>query len=171
MSNETNRRDFIGYSFAAVAAVGGAAALVGMKQAWDPLPSVLAGGFTTVDLSTIKAGEPETFVWRGKPVFVLKKTSDMDQSKRDLIVGSDRFIIAIGLCTHLGCIPAWKKDVWKCACHGGEYNASAKNIFGPPPRPLDVPPFKLEGTKVVLGESSPEYKNCCFCSNRSVVRN
>ncbi|WP_375722729.1 Rieske 2Fe-2S domain-containing protein [Arcobacter sp. KX21116] len=158
MSNETNRRDFIGYSFAAVAAVGGAASLVGMKQAWDPLPSVLAGGFTTVDLSTIKAGEPETFVWRGKPIFVLKKTSDMDQSKRDLIVGSDRFIIAIGLCTHLGCIPAWKKNTWKCACHGGEYNASAKNTFGPPPRPLDVPPFELKGTKVVLGESGPEYK-------------
>ena len=41
MSKETNRRDFIGYSFAAVAAVGGATSLVGMKQAWDPLPSVL----------------------------------------------------------------------------------------------------------------------------------
>ncbi|MCG3718390.1 twin-arginine translocation signal domain-containing protein, partial [Aliarcobacter butzleri] len=65
MSNKTNRRDFIGYSFAAVAAVGGAASLVGMKQVWDPLPSVLAGGFTEIDLSSVKAGEPETFTWRG----------------------------------------------------------------------------------------------------------
>jgi ubiquinol-cytochrome c reductase iron-sulfur subunit len=157
MSKETNRRDFIGYSFAAVAAVGGAASLVGMKQAWDPLPSVLAGGFTTVDLTPIKAGEPETFVWRGKPVFVLKKTADMEQSSRDLIIGSDRYIIAIGLCTHLGCIPAWSKNIWKCACHGGEYNASAKNTFGPPPRPLDVPPFKIDGSTIVLGETGPEY--------------
>ena len=77
MSKETNRRDFIGYSFAAVAAVGGAASLVGMKQVWDPLPSVLAGGFTEIDLSAVKAGEPETFTWRGKPIFILKKTAEM----------------------------------------------------------------------------------------------
>ena len=55
MSKETNRRDFIGYSFAAVAAVGGAASLVGMKQVWDPLPSVLAGGFTEINLAAIKS--------------------------------------------------------------------------------------------------------------------
>lgn len=158
MSNDTNRRDFLGYTFAAVAAVGGGAALVGMKQAWDPLPSVLAGGFTNVDLSTLKPGEPETVTWRGKPVFCLKKTADMDKSERDLVIGSDRYTIAIGLCTHLGCIPAWKKNMWKCACHGGEFNASAKNTFGPPPRPLDVPPFSVKGTALVLGEEGPEYK-------------
>lgn len=79
MSKETNRRDFIGYSFAAVAAVGGAASLVGMKQAWDPLPSVLAGGFTEIDLTPLKAGTPETFTWRGKPIFVLKKGADMEK--------------------------------------------------------------------------------------------
>lgn len=158
MSNETNRRDFLGYTFAAVAAVGGASALVGMKQAWDPLPSVLAGGFTTVELSGIKAGEPIVVTWRGKPIFILKKTEDMDDNKRDLVVGNDRFTVAIGLCTHLGCIPAWKKTKWKCACHGGEFNPSAENIFGPPPRPLDLPPFNLKGTQIVLGEEGPEYK-------------
>lgn len=158
MSKDTNRRDFIGYSFVAVAAVGGAASLYGMKQVWDPLPSVLAGGFTKVDLSLLKAGEPETFTWRGKPIFVLKKRSDMDNDKRDLVVGSDRFTVAIGLCTHLGCIPAWKKDEWKCACHGGVFNASGKETFGPPPRPLDLPPFELEGNILVLGNEGPEYK-------------
>ena len=158
MSKETNRRDFIGYSFAAVAAVGGAASLVGMKQAWDPLPSVLAGGFTEIQLSGLKAGTPETFTWRGKPIFVLKKSADMEKTDRDLVVGEDRFTVAIGLCTHLGCIPAWKKDTWKCACHGGEFNASAKQTFGPPPRPLDLPPFSVKGTSIVLGEEGPEYK-------------
>jgi ubiquinol-cytochrome c reductase iron-sulfur subunit len=158
MSNNTNRRDFLGYSFAAVAAVGGAASLVGMKKAWDPLPSVLAGGFTTIDLAPLKAGSPETFTWRGKPIFVLKKTADMENSDRDLVVGDDRFTVAIGLCTHLGCIPAWKKDVWKCACHGGEFDASGKQTFGPPPRPLDLPPFEVNGTTIVLGNEGPEYK-------------
>jgi len=158
MSNETNRRDFLGYTFAAVAAVGGAASLVGMKQAWDPLPSVLAGGFTTVDLAALKPGQPETVTWRGKPIFVLKKTADMDKSDRDLTIGNDRFTVAIGLCTHLGCIPAWKKGTWKCACHGGEFNPSGKQTFGPPPRPLDLPPFSVKGTSIVLGEDGPEHK-------------
>ena len=158
MSNQTNRRDFLGYSFAAVAAVGGAASLVGMKQAWDPLPSVLAGGFTNVELAGLKAGNPVTVSWRGKPIFLLKKTAEMGEAPRDLIIGSDRFTVAIGLCTHLGCIPAWKKDKWKCACHGGEFNANATQIFGPPPRPLDLPPFSVKGTTITLGEEGPEYK-------------
>ncbi|AXX84127.1 ubiquinol-cytochrome c reductase iron-sulfur subunit [Aliarcobacter skirrowii] len=158
MSNNTNRRDFIGYSFVAVAAVGGAASLYGMKKVWDPLPSVLAGGFTKIDLSALKAGEPETFTWRGKPIFVLKKTADMEDNKRDLVVGNDRFTVAIGLCTHLGCIPAWKKNEWKCACHGGVFNASGQQTFGPPPRPLDLPPFEVEGNTLVLGNEGPEYK-------------
>ncbi|MFA5721448.1 MAG: Rieske 2Fe-2S domain-containing protein [Aliarcobacter sp.] len=158
MSNNTNRRDFIGYSFVAVAAVGGAASLYGMKKVWDPLPSVLAGGFTKIDLNTLKAGEPETFTWRGKPIFVLKKTADMEDNKRDLVVENDRFTVAIGLCTHLGCIPAWKKNEWKCACHGGVFNASGQQTFGPPPRPLDLPPFEVEGNTLVLGNEGPEYK-------------
>jgi len=160
MSNETNRRDFLGYSFAAVAAVGGAASLVGMKQVWDPLPSVLAGGFTKVELGELNAGDPVTITWRGKPIFLLKKTAAMGEAPRDLVIGSDRFTVAIGLCTHLGCIPAWKgKDaIWKCACHGGEFDSSGKQTFGPPPRPLDLPPFSVNGTSITLGEEGPEYK-------------
>jgi len=160
MSNETNRRDFLGYSFAAVAAVGGAASLVGMKQVWDPLPSVLAGGFTKVELGELSAGEPVTITWRGKPIFLLKKTAAMGEAPRDLVIGSDRFTVAIGLCTHLGCIPAWKgkEAKWKCACHGGEFDSTGKQTFGPPPRPLDLPPFSVAGTSITLGEEGPEYK-------------
>jgi len=143
-------------SFAAVAAVGGAASLVGMKQAWDPLPSVLAAGFTTIDLAKaeLKPGQPQTFKWRGKPIFVLEKTADMEKFDGDLVIGDKRYTVAIGLCTHLGCIPAWKTDVWKCACHGGEFNANGQETFGPPPKPLIVPPFKVDGMVLTLGESS-----------------
>jgi len=160
MSKETNRRDFLGMSFAAVAAVGGAYSLVGMKQAWDPLPSVLAAGFTTIDLAKIGLipGKPQTFKWRGKPIFVLEKTANMEQYDGDLVVAGKRYTVAIGLCTHLGCIPAWKKDVWKCACHGGEFNANGQQTFGPPPKPLVTPPFSLKGTVLTLGESGAESK-------------
>lgn len=160
MSNETSRRDFLGMSFAAVAAVGGASALVGMKQAWDPLPSVLAAGFTKVDLATIELvpGKPQTFKWRGKPIFVLQKTKDMADYDGDLVMGDKRYTIVIGLCTHLGCIPAWKKDVWKCACHGGEFNSDGLETFGPPPKPFVIPPFSIEGTVITFGEPGPESK-------------
>jgi len=160
MSSEASRRDFIGYTFAAVAAVGGGFSLVGMKRVWDPLPSVLAGGFTTIKLDGLKAGQPHTFQWRGKPIFILKKTSQMESNKRDLTIGNDRYTVAIGLCTHLGCIPIWEKNknIWKCPCHGGEFNASGKETFGPPPRPLDLPPFSVKGTSITLGEEGSEYK-------------
>ncbi|WP_200762753.1 ubiquinol-cytochrome c reductase iron-sulfur subunit [Nitrosophilus alvini] len=158
---DQGRRDFIGMVFGGVAAVGGVASLYAMKRTWDPLPSVMAAGFTTVDLSPMKEGEFRTVQWRGKPIFILKKSKEMKKcDDRDLMVGNEDYLIAIGLCTHLGCIPAWEADkqIFKCACHGGEFDACGVNTFGPPPRPLDIPPFKIEGTKLVLGEEGPEYK-------------
>ncbi len=159
---DQKRRDFLGMLFGGFAAAGGAAALYAMKRTWDPLPSVMAAGFTTVDLSPMKPGEFRTAVWRGKPIFILKKDhTDLKKSdKTDVKVGEGDYLVRIGLCTHLGCIPAWQpnKKIFKCACHGGEYDPTGKNIFGPPPRPLDIPPFKIEGTKLVLGEEGPEYK-------------
>ena len=168
MSDKTNRRDFLGMSFAAVAAVGGVASLVGMKQAWDPLPSVLAAGFTTIDLAKIDLipGIPKTFTWRGKPIFILELSQQMiDDAKKDnlpkdyhLNIANKSYTVVVGLCTHLGCIPAWKTDKWKCACHGGEFNSSGQQTFGPPPKPFVIPPFKVEGTVLTLGEDGPESK-------------
>ena len=156
-----NRRGFIGLAFGAVAAVGGVFALGGMKKSWDPLPSVKAAGVTTVDLSPIKEGELYRTEWRKKPIFILKKTADMAQSdSRDVVIGSDRYTLCIGLCTHLGCIPSYKpaSQQFVCACHGGVFNANGEAIFGPPPRGMDIPPFKIDGNKLVLGEEGPEYK-------------
>lgn len=155
------RRDFIGMAFGAVAAVGGIFALVGMKKTWDPLPSVKSAGFTTIDLSPMHDGEFRQVEWRKKPIFIIKKNSEMKpNTSREIDIGKDKYVVNIGLCTHLGCIPSWKPDqmIYKCACHGGMFDVNGINIFGPPPRPLDIPPFKIEGTKLVLGEVGPEYK-------------
>ena len=158
--NTKGRRDFMGMALGGFTALGGIGALYAMKRTWDPLPSVKAAGFTTIDVSAAQENVLNVEKWRGKPIFVLKKSKDMKPDERDVIVGSDRFLIAIGLCTHLGCIPAYVADEhkFKCACHGGEFDASGHQIFGPPPSPLVIPPFKVEGTKVVLGEEGPEYK-------------
>ncbi len=157
---DNSRRSFIGYAFGGFAAVGVAAALVPMKKAWDPVPSALSSGFTQVNLAVLEAGKLNILKWRGKPIFVLKKTPEMpSDEKRDVVVGDERFMVAIGLCTHLGCIPTYRESKldFKCACHGGEFNASGVNTFGPPPRPLDIPPFSQNGNIIVLGEEGPEY--------------
>lgn len=156
---DRGRRDFIGLSFSMVAAAGGIVALGTMKKSWDPLPSVKAAGFTTVDLSTVVEGELYQVQWRKKPIFILKKTADMKaDNARDVVVGSDRYTVCIGLCTHLGCIPIYKDNQLICACHGGIFDISGNVVFGPPPRALDIPPFKIDGTKLVLGEVGPEYE-------------
>jgi ubiquinol-cytochrome c reductase iron-sulfur subunit len=154
------RRDFMGMALGACAAVGGVGALYAAKRSWDPLPSVKAAGFTTIDLSGAQENVLNVEKWRGKPIFVLKKSADMKADDRGVVICSDRFHVSIGLCTHLGCIPAYKATDHKflCACHGGEFDVSGHESFGPPPSPLEIPPFKIDGTKLVLGEEGPEYK-------------
>lgn len=157
----SDRRQFL--TGAAVAGAG-VVALIGVlyaaKRTWDPLPSVKAGGFTTIDTSTAKENELHTDVWRGKPIFVLKRPKNVDPNKRDIVIDGERFMVTVGLCTHLGCIPAYFPDEgqFKCACHGGEFDSAGMVLKTPPPRPLDIPPFRIDGKKLYLGESGPEYE-------------
>jgi len=162
---DSSRRGFMGKAFGGVAAVGAVASLYAMKKSWDPLPSVKAAGFTTLDMSAYKENELVTEKWRGKPIFVLKYTADMvaklneKQKSRTIIVGSDHYMVNLGLCTHLGCIPGYDAEAqsFLCACHGGMYDFTGDVTKAPPPRGLDIPPFKVDGNKLVLGEAGPEY--------------
>lgn len=159
--SEVKRRDFLGMALGGVAAVGLGASLFAMKRTWDPLPSVVAAGFTTIDLSSMEKGEFKDYQWRGKPIYVIKMTDKMKQCKNRIVqVENSDYYVGIQICTHLGCIPSYlpKEEIFHCACHGGKYNVCGVETFGPPPRPMDIPPFKVEGNKLVLGEEGPEYK-------------
>ena len=163
---KNGRRAFMGKAFGAVAGVGAVASLYAMKKSWDPLPSVRSAGFTTLDMSAYKENELVVEKWRGKPIFVLKKTAAMlakqtDADKaRDVLVNGEHYMVCIGLCTHLGCIPGYRPESsdFLCACHGGMYDFTGMVTKAPPPRGLDIPPFKVDGNKLVLGEEGPEYK-------------
>ena len=164
----SSRRGFMGKAFGAVAGVGAVASLYAMKRSWDPLPSVKAAGFTTLDMSAYQDNELVTEKWRGKPIFVLKQSPEMakkaqanPKDKDRLIkIGNDYFMVCVGLCTHLGCIPGYNPDEesFLCACHGGMYDFTGEVTKAPPPRGLDIPPFKIDGNKLVLGETGPEYE-------------
>jgi ubiquinol-cytochrome c reductase iron-sulfur subunit len=160
MAIKKERRDFLGMALGGFTALGGIAALGAAKRTWDPLPSVKAAGFSIIDLSGAKPNVLNVEKWRGKPIFVLKKTDAMKKDDRDIMVGKDRFLIAIGLCTHLGCIPSYypKQLKFICACHGGQFDAAGRVLKAPPPIPLYIPPFKLDGTKIVIGEEGAVYK-------------
>ena len=163
-----SRRGFMGKAFGAVAGVGAVASLYAMKKSWDPLPSVKAAGFTTLDMSTYQENVMVTEKWRGKPIFVLKQSAAMlakakenqTDMERLVEVAGSHYMVCIGLCTHLGCIPAFRTDSndFKCACHGGEFTASGAVQLVPPPRGFDIPPFKIDGAKLVLGEVGPEWQ-------------
>jgi len=161
----SSRRGFMGAAFSAVAGVGAVASLYAMKKSWDPLPSVKAAGFTTLDMSAYEENQLVTEKWRGKPIFVLKKTAEMiakqtpEQTERDIKVGDAHYLVCIGLCTHLGCIPAYNaaEEGFLCACHGGQFDFAGVVTKVPPPRGFDIPPFKVDGNKLVLGEAGPEY--------------
>jgi len=163
----SSRRGFMGKAFGAVAGVGAIASLYAMKRSWDPLPSVKAAGFTTLDMSVYKDNELVTEKWRGKPIFILKYTPDMiaeldeKQKSRSITIGDSEYMVTLGLCTHLGCIPGYNPDEksFLCACHGGMYDFTGDVTKAPPPRGLDIPPFKVDGTKLVLGEEGSEYKS------------
>lgn len=162
-----SRRGFMGKAFGAVAAVGAVGSLVAMKKSWDPLPSVRSAGFTTLDMTAYNENELVTEKWRGKPIFVLKYSKDMvaklndKQKGRTIKVNNELFMVTLGLCTHLGCIPGYdsKAESFLCACHGGTYDMSGDVTKAPPPRGLDIPPFKINGKTLVLGEEGPEYKS------------
>jgi ubiquinol-cytochrome c reductase iron-sulfur subunit len=170
---EIGRRGFMEKAFGAVAGVGAVASLYAMKRTWDPLPSVRAAGFTTLDMSIYKDNVLVIEKWRGKPIFVIKKSPEMVEKMkskdnpyrtqdiaRDVVVQGNHYTMCVGLCTHLGCIPLYRPgDLnFLCPCHGGMYDFSGMVTKPPPPRGFDIPPFKIEGNKLVLGVPGPEYK-------------
>ena len=158
-----DRRDFLGVVTTAVGAAGAAAACWPFVASMNPSSDVLAKATTEVDLSGIGAGEMHTVAWQGKPVFVLHRTPEQsgamgqsnggkdpqDDAKR---VQKPEWLVVVGLCTHLGCVPSREDDGWLCPCHGSKYDNSGRILHGPAPRNLDVPPYKfVEENKIVIG--------------------
>jgi len=128
---------------------------------------VLALATAEFDVGHIPIGSTVTYKWRGKPVFARHRSSDEveaaaatdlsvlpdPQSDADRVQTSE-WLIVVGICTHLGCVPipnAGDYGGWFCPCHGSHYDTSGRIRKGPAPQNLEIPPYKLTGTKLVLG--------------------
>eukprot|EP00640_Fibrocapsa_japonica_P004012 CAMPEP_0113933740 /NCGR_PEP_ID=MMETSP1339-20121228/1047_1 /TAXON_ID=94617 /ORGANISM="Fibrocapsa japonica" /LENGTH=221 /DNA_ID=CAMNT_0000935189 /DNA_START=118 /DNA_END=783 /DNA_ORIENTATION=- /assembly_acc=CAM_ASM_000762 len=129
---------------------------------------VLALASVEVDVSNVEMGKTMTLKWRGKPVFIRRRTAediategavDLDHL-RDPETDEERtlkpeWIVVLGICTHLGCVPisgAGEYKGWFCPCHGSHYDVSGRIRLGPAPLNLEIPPYKfLEDEKILIG--------------------
>jgi len=168
--DDPNRRDFI-HIATAVAALGGVGAL-----AWpfidqmNPAGDTLALASIEFDLGKVVEGQQVTVKFRGKPLFVRHRTAkeiaaaikDDHASMRDPQTdearhkpGKAEWLILIGTCTHLGCVPTFgggDYGGWFCPCHGSVYDTSGRIRKGPAPKNLEVPEYAfLSDTKVKIG--------------------
>ncbi|GLQ15755.1 ubiquinol-cytochrome c reductase iron-sulfur subunit [Maritalea porphyrae] len=168
--SEPNRRDFLYFATGAVGAVGAAAVAWPLVDQMNPDASTLALASIELDLSSIEVGQSVTVKWRGKPVFVRRRTaSEIEEAKavplEDLKdpqsdaervkEGHEEWLVMIGVCTHLGCIPvgeAGDYKGWFCPCHGSHYDTAGRIRKGPAPENLIVPDYAfLSDTLIKIG--------------------
>ncbi len=171
--DEDTRRDFLIASTAAVGAAGVGLAAWPFIDSMNPSADVLALASTELSLEPIELGQRITVTWRGKPVFIEHRTDDqialaradddaalIDPETDRARVHREAWLVVVGICTHLGCIPLGQKKGdargeyggWFCPCHGSHYDASGRIRKGPAPRNLDVPPYAfITDTRIEIG--------------------
>jgi ubiquinol-cytochrome c reductase iron-sulfur subunit len=164
------RRDFLYLATTAIGAVGAAAALWPFIDSMNPAADIRALSSTEVDLAPVAAGQRITVKWRGKPVFIDHRTAEeISKAKaddtadlRDPATDASRvkkpeWLILIGVCTHLGCVPLGQKPTdprgewggWFCPCHGSAYDTSGRIRKGPAPQNLALPPYEFTSDKMI----------------------
>ena len=169
------RRDFLYLAAGAFGAIGVGASLWPFIHSMNPSADVLALASTEVDLRPIQAGQRITVTWRGKPVFIDNRTPEQIKLARDVPMdqlpdpasdasrvkpGKDNWLILVGVCTHLGCVPLGQKQGdsrgeyggWFCPCHGSHYDTAGRIRKGPAPQNLRVPDYAfLTDTTIRIG--------------------
>ncbi len=164
------RRDFLVLSATAMAGVGAAACAWPFVDSMNPASDVLALASIEVDLSPVVKGQTLKVLWRGKPVFIHHRTSkDIEDAEKEnwrdlrdpepdsarVKPGHKEWLVMIGVCTHLGCIPIGHSgdyDGWFCPCHGSHYDTSGRITKGPAPLNLIIPEYKfITDTKIKIG--------------------
>lgn len=165
--NGETRRDFIVLSASAVAGVGAASFAWPLVSSLNPSADVLAMASTEVDISAIEKGQSIRVMWRGKPVFIRHRTEKEIAAARDVKIdelkdpetdeqrvkkGEDEWLIVVGVCTHLGCVPLGYQGEyggWFCPCHGSDYDTSGRIRKGPAPKNLAVPPYEFVNNNMI----------------------
>ena len=170
-SAEHTRRDFLYIATGAVGAVGAAAVLVPLVSQMNPDASTIAAGAPVdINLAPIAEGQIVKVFWRSKPIFIFHRSPKQIEEAKSVDVGTlrdpatdaqrtkpghEKWLVVIGICTHLGCIPLPHQgefDGWFCPCHGSQYDTAGRIRKGPAPLNLYLPPYAfLSDTRIRIG--------------------
>jgi len=167
------KRDFLTLSATAFAVVGVGAIAWPFIHSMNPSRDVLALASTEVELGPIQPGMAVTVMWRGKPVFVRHRTPEeiaaaravpmselKDPARDEQRVQRPQWLVMVGVCTHLGCVPLGQRPTdnkgeyngWFCPCHGSHYDSSGRIRKGPAPTNMEVPAYTfVSDTKIRVG--------------------
>ena len=162
---KTNRRDFIFSASYALGAVGVGAAVWPLIDQMNPDASVKALASTEVDVSGVEKGQSITVLWRGKPVFIRRRTEEEIAKAKDVKLEdlphpetdeerakNPEWLVMLGVCTHLGCVPLGDKGEyggWFCPCHGSHYDTSGRIRKGPAPTNMEIPKYEFVNTDII----------------------
>ena len=162
---KVKRREFIFTATYAVGAVGVGATVWPLIDQMNPDASVKALASTEVDISNVERGQSITVLWRGKPVFIRRRTDEEIAKARDVDINElkhpekdeDRtkdpeWLVMLGVCTHLGCVPLGDKGEyggWFCPCHGSHYDTSGRIRKGPAPTNMEVPKYEFVNSNTI----------------------
>lgn len=172
-SDSETRRDFLGIVAWSGLGIGALAFAWPLINSMNPSADVLALSSISVDISGIEEGSGVTVMWRGKPVFLRRRTAEeiVAAEETDLSALRDpqpdaervqrpEWLVLIGVCPHLGCVPGGTKPTqprgewggWFCACHGSQFDTSGRIRKGPSPTNMVVPPYSFESdTRIMIG--------------------
>lgn len=167
------RRDFLYLATASLAAIGTASFIWPFIDSMNPSADVLALASIDVNLSPMAVGQAITVSWRGKPVFTLHRTPEEIEAARRVNLAElpdpqpdaarvikPEWLVVVGICTHLGCVPLGQKPTdphgdyggWFCPCHGSQYDTAGRIRKGPAPANLVVPTYAfINDTEIRIG--------------------
>jgi len=156
---KVKRRDFLFTASYAVGVVGVGAVAWPLIDQMNPDASVKALASTEVDISSIEPGKSITVLWKGKPVFIKRRTQEeiaearvvkledlKDPQKDEDRAKNPEWLVMVGICTHLGCVPLSDKgdyNGWFCPCHGSHYDTSGRIRKGPAPVNMEIPKYEF----------------------------
>lgn len=165
---EPTRRDMIFLGTGAMTVVAGASVVWPLVMQMNPDASTLALASTELDIGAIAEGASVTIKWRGKGVFVRHRTKkEIEEASKVALsqlpdpqadsarVKKPEWLVVVGVCTHLGCIPLGYEGEYGgyfCPCHGSVYDTSGRIRKGPAPKNLEVPNYEfLSDTRIKIG--------------------
>ena len=159
------RRNFLFTASYVLGAVGVGASVWPLIDQMNPDASVKALSTTEVDISNVGLGKTITVLWRGKPVFIRRRTQEeineaqnvkleelKDPQKDQDRVKKSEWLVMVGVCTHLGCVPLGNKgefNGWFCPCHGSHYDTSGRIRKGPAPTNLEIPKYEFVDSSTI----------------------